>query len=255
MVKSASVLLLGGLLILASPASGREQNPVGGGIYLGADYFTGTADTGLHDFLYIVPGLVVDEPTWHLDVRSAAVVLIPDGIFALFGFLASGESDFPLWGSLNADDDNPGCLRMLESEFRYAFKTMGDHKLDAGMLFDVWWMTPFVAGKQFANIVWNLGPSVGWGFKGRIIGTNLSLQAGNGFSAWGNFNPFVGAEAMVRLQVWKGFGLYARALGRLQNYDYSGFESNDMKYPPELFDIRKWEFTMSADVGLMLHAF
>lgn len=240
------------VLLMSVPAAAKEHNVRDGGIYLGVDYFTGTVDSGMHDFLYLVPGFTLDLPKIHFDIRSQAIILIPDGIIGAMRYLATGNEDIPLWSGLNDGDENPGNLRMLESEFRYTLLSSGKQKLDVGGLFDVWWMNPFVEGTHFGNVVWNVGPSVGWGFRGSRVSSNISLNIGNGFSDWGAFNPFFGIEAFVRVQLTGILGLYARVLTRSQNYDYSGFESNDTAIPPETFDIRKWEFTLSIDGGLML---
>lgn len=244
-------------VLCCGAASAQEEGSraKNGGVYIGADYFTGLGDTGLHDFLYLTPGVVVDQPLWHLDIRSSAVFAIPDGILALFSFLSGGDGQMPLWQALNDGDSNTGNLRMLEAEFRYTLKQVGVHKFDVGGMFDTWWMSPSVQGDHFGNVVWNVGPSAGWGYRGEAVSCNVSLQAGNGFSDYGTFNPFVGAEAFVRVQLAWYFGLYARVLTRLQNYDYSGFESNDPAYPPEVFDIRKTETTLSLDAGLLLEVF
>lgn len=248
--------MLFGLCVLGSQSVRAEERSEGiGGVYLGVDYFTGIAGSDLHDFLYIIPGIVVDEPTWHLDVRSFAFIGIPDAILGAFTYLATGDAEIPLWNALNNGDENPGCLRMMETEFRYALKQRDGHKLDLGGLFDVWWMSPAVRGDHFGNILWNLGASAGWGYQNGQFASNLTLQVGNGFSDTGGFNPFWGAEAFVRVKLFTYFGLYARVLTRLQNYDFSGYDSNDPMLPSEAYDFRTWELTISADAGIVLLVF
>ncbi len=56
-------------LLMSLPAAAKEHNVRDGGIYLGLDYFTGTVDTGLHDFLYLVPGLALDGDNFQFDIR------------------------------------------------------------------------------------------------------------------------------------------------------------------------------------------
>lgn len=222
------------------------------GVYLGLDYFTELTSSGFNDFLYVTPGIVFNEPGWFLDVRTSAIVAIPDAIIGAFMFLASSDSDIPLWSALNNGDDNPGSIRMLESEFRYSLWNHGGHKLDVGGLFDLWWMSPSVKGKHFGNIMWNLGPSAGWGYQSQHFSANASLSFGNGFSSSGVFNPFFSAEGFAQVRVVGPLGVYARFVLRHQSYDYSDFESNDINYPPEVFDIREWGTTLSIDGGLIL---
>ena len=246
------VLVVALALVCPAPSRAGEVRVTDGGVYLGLDYFTGLDGLGIHDALYLTPGVMIDTGSFHLDVRSSAVLLIPDGIVGAMRFLAGVDAPPPLWDGLNSGDTNIGLLRMLESEFRYTLRKGGAMKLDLGGLFDLWWMNPEVHGKRFGNIVWNLGPSAGWGLASESVSLNVSVQVGNGFTGWGDFNPFFGAETVVRVKLVGILGAYAHAHFRRQSFDYSGFESNDINYPDSWFDIRRWEDYLSVDAGLML---
>jgi hypothetical protein len=114
-------------------------------------------------------------------------------------------------------------------------------------------MSPEVAGKHFGNISWNLGPSVGYRYRSGPFVGHLMMEVGNGFSGWGDFNPFYGLQALGRVRLGEVFGLYCRFHVRQQNFDYSGFEPNGIEYQPEQFDVRIWETMFTADAGLVFH--
>ncbi len=241
------------LLLLTQPVLAEDYGDSSAGIYAGLSYFTPLPDSGINDFLYPDIGFQLDTPKHFLDVGSNFPVLIPDLLASAVRFLAGTDALPPLWGALNGDEDNPGRMVIMRGNYRYAFFDNAAHKFDVGGLFDAWWMSPEVAGKHFGNIAWNLGPTIGYRFRsGPFIG-HLMAEAGNGFSNWGTFNPFVGLQAMARVRLGKAFGLYCRLHVRQQNFDYSGFEPNDYEYQPEQFDVRMWETMFTADAGLIVH--
>jgi hypothetical protein len=246
--------LMAFVLTLMIPAAGFPGNgqASSGWIYLGVDYFTATPASGIHDALYLVPGIVIARRDYHFDLRSSLAVALPDALVGAVRYLSGKDSLPPLWDALNHGDDNIGLLRILESQFRYTVWRAGASKVDLGGLFDVWWMFPWVRGTQFGNIVWNLGPSVGWGYSSGALAANLSVEAGNGFSDTGAFNPFLGAEGTIRVRLHDSFGLYARCRFRRQSYDYSGFSPNDPTVPDDLFDIRRRQNNLSLDVGFLV---
>ena len=237
----------------ATAADAEAPSPDGPrGVYLGLDYFTPLGDTGMHDMLYPIPGLLWQEGPAYFEARSFLVVGLPDALAAAVDFLGGGDGDMPVWEGLNNGDPNPGCLKMMEFGFRWAFLQRGALRLDAGGLFDLWWMSPAVKGVHFGNLMWNLGPSVGLGLAHRDAALNLALSVGNGFSNSSNLNPFVGTEAFARLRVWRWLGLYLRGQLRVQSQDYSGFSPNDPSVSDRDFDIRVWRGFVSGDGGVMV---
>jgi len=232
----------------------KDYGDSSGGVYAGLSYFTTLPDSGIHDFLYPDIGFQFDTQKHFLDVGSNFPILIPDLLASAIRFLAGTDALPPLWSGLNGEEENPGRFVIMRANYRYAFFEEEGHKLDAGGLFDAWWMSPQVAGKHFGNISWNLGPTLGYRYRSGPFLGHLMAEAGNGFSEPSALNPFVGLQALARIRLGKLMGLYFRIHVRQQNFDYSGFESNDVtNYPPEVFDVRRWETMFTADAGFVFH--
>ena len=250
-------VLLSLACVLSFPASSlaRSNNPVDGGFTLGMEHFTPLPSSSMHDMLYPNLGFYIDQKTWYLDATAAVPILLADGIVGAIRFLGGVDAAPPLWGVLNDWDDNPGRLKMLSANFRYSYWNSGRHKFDAGGVFDLWWLTPYIDGKPLGNVVFNLGPTAGYGYHGDIFALTAVAQAGLGMGAFSLLNPFAGFEVFGRWQVADWFGLYLKGLVRAQNFDYSGHEPNDPSVDAGIYDIREWELMFKAEAGFVFGSF
>ena len=223
----------------------RDNNPVNGGFILGLEYFTPLPSSSMHDMLYPNFGFYVDQKDWYLEATIVGAIR----------FLGGVDAAPPLWGALNNWDDNPGRLKMLSTNFRYAYWKSGRHKFDAGGVFDLWWLTPYVDGRPLGNVVFNVGPAAGYGYHGDIFALSAAFQAGLGMGGFSLLNPFVGFELFGCWQVADWFGLYLKGLVRAQSFDYSGHEPNDPTADATVYDVREWELMFQAEAGIVIGIF
>ncbi len=249
------LLFLAVALCCPTPLLARSNNPVEGGLILGLEYFTPLPSSSMHDMLYPNLGIYIDRESFYLEATTAVPFLLADGIVGAIRFLSGVDAAPPLWGVLNNWDDNPGRLKMLSANYRYSVWKSGRHKFDAGGVFDVWWLTPFIQGKSLGNVMFNVGPTAGYGYHGDIFALTAAVQTGLGMGGFSLLNPFAGFEVFGRWQVADWFGLYLKGLVRAQSFDYSGHEPNDPTVDPRIYDLREWETMFQAEAGFVIGLF
>jgi hypothetical protein len=231
----------------------RGKGASRGGLLVGLNYSFGLTPSTLKDYLYPSFGWSYDWNRFHLDVICPLPWLFIDFVAGGIGYIAGGgDLTLPLWDGLN-DEDEPGRAEMLTLRARYAFFAADGHKLDAGILFDVWQVSPWVHDRFVGLINADLAPSVGYGYSSKHFGMNLALDAGNGFNQISNWNPFVGADLMCRFRLGEIAGLYLKVMFRAQRFDYHDYTPSGNVPDPEVYRISRWEKAMAVDAGLYFY--
>jgi hypothetical protein len=216
----------------------RGKGTSRGGLLLGLNYSFGLDASHLKDFLYPSFGWSYDWKGVHLDGIIPLPWLLIDFIVGGIGFITGGDDfDLPIWEGLN-DEDEPGRLEFLTFRGRYAYLTADGHKLDAGLVLDVWNVSPLVDGKFRGLTNFDLGLSAGYGLHSKYASMNLAVDLGNGFNQLSSWNPFAGADLMGRLKLGEVVGLYLKVMFRVQRYD---------------FGYVRWEPMMAVDCGLFFY--
>lgn len=243
------------VLVLTSVAAEEplaRHDTTRGGLTLGIDYFTSLKSDGPDSFLYPSFGFTHDWKKFYLETDFFLPILFTDFIFGGLGYIA-GTNDFvfPMWYLLNDGTDNPGRMKILTATGRYACLTTKGHKLDVGLLMDVWFYTHYVADKRLGHINFDLGLSAGYGLHSKHFSFNLAASIGDGFTRFSSWNPFIGFDATGRVRLGKYVGLYLKLMFRTQRVDFSGYEppSYEKELSASDFDIARWEPMFAMDGG------
>jgi len=224
-----------------------------GGLLVGLSHSFGLGTSNLDDFWYPSFGWSYDWNRVHIDALTPLPWGFLDMTAGLVRMIASGDDlVLPIWDALNGDGE-PARLEAMTVRGRYAFLATSKHKLDAGLLLDLWAVSPWVHDRHLGLFDFDLGPSLGYGLHTDRFSLNLAIDAGNGFNTLSSWNPFFGAELLARLRLGSVVGLYLKVLARSQRFDFTSYTPSNPLLDPAPYHFVRWERLAAVDFGLSFY--
>lgn len=222
-----AMLLVGALCV---PVAAHATDEGSATLGFGLDVRDGTSPVGvLHRSGYPNLSLLMESRWVYLEMDAPSLILLPDAAAALVSFLATDgrNDDMPLWALLNGKTE-PGSAPMFDLGLAARFAQGAGLTLETGVYMFMWFRSAFFAGERITTLPFALGPSVG--FKagaGHRWWLRTTLIAGNNWTEYSGWNPYVGTIATAHLGLGKRFGIEARGWVRRDRMDYRRYRTYD----------------------------
>ncbi len=201
-------------------------------------------------FMYLEMGLTFTNEYLWVDFNTPMGVVIIDGIGAVISFLGGGSGDLPIMAGLNPSDQEPGWITIFEISGGPQVFHFGDVHLGFGPLFQWSWQFPYFDGERVNIQPLDFGVATNLWWNADFMETNLQLGLGNGWHAYGDWNPFVQIVPSFDIPIWEWLSLHLSGRLQFRRISYADYEETlQVDVPTETVQGVTYHLMWAAEIG------